>query len=334
VELNIGTALPGHKNPISESKAGYKQLLKWGASSLLSLHPPAPSTQKTALQAIRDTPRLDASQWSALDLSLIVAAGDKEKAMMIQNTLTALADTWGSKTDIPEITQLFRIHTAFYLFGVTSSTNCKSGCDRTSLSHAVALTVAQVLGSIRPNPDIWEAVLDLLLNYKQKVDNFESGINSKNDYMHDVALCLQTQHGYDDNTLAPTLIGTLTTDNCGIIVIQQLVFQNLVEVASRVVAWNTGLFGFKFGLASSTSHSPHWKSVMPFAVLVKTTDQTGTTSKGQIQHVTKDSGKLYQTSAMKEIWSKMMNDASGFRGSTNGKPWSLYDENTPFGQFP
>lgn len=108
------------------------------------------------------------------------------------------------------------------LLNVTTVVNCKSGCDRTALVHAISVAVSQLLAALPPNHPNHVAALDCLRNFMP---------------LSTMVAAVGVPEGVDGVSLQIA------------VAFRNGVFFNLIEAGARIVVYSTGVTGFKFGLS-------------------------------------------------------------------------------------
>ncbi|KAH3764788.1 hypothetical protein Pelo_3347 [Pelomyxa schiedti] len=142
------------------------------------------------------------------------------------------------------VQRLMAVTTINSLLKVVTAMNCKSGCDRTSISFAVATAINMILIT-RPDPETLSLLADVILNYETMEPPELKGLYNED------ALNLML----DDPSMSKKMLLMLEFRNC--------FFANLIEVGWTITILSTGVPGLKIGRSGSLFANPVVRSLVP-----------------------------------------------------------------------
>eukprot|EP00668_Euglena_longa_P035130 GGOE01045126.1.p1 GENE.GGOE01045126.1~~GGOE01045126.1.p1 ORF type:complete len:657 (+),score=181.43 GGOE01045126.1:252-1973(+) len=140
------------------------------------------------------------------------------------------------------------------LLGIVSCMNCKSGCDRCGLVHALT-TAANIVFDNHSARGDWEVFARTCVEFDTLAETVDEHTQTFEKFV--VALT-QWQHQYDDNDRALLLVSE----------IRNWAFVALMNIGWRVNIRSTGLAGLKFHLGS-VSANPHVAGALPPYIIGK-----------------------------------------------------------------
>uniref|UniRef100_A0A7S1N8E2 Uncharacterized protein n=1 Tax=Eutreptiella gymnastica TaxID=73025 RepID=A0A7S1N8E2_9EUGL len=193
--------------------------------STVSLIPPALSTLLTGLQALCHLVR---SQYPPV--------GDEHRHAKDSKPLT-------------RVSEFLSLALLDRCLGVTSCSNCKSGCDRSGLVHGLT-TALNVLVDKYPNPWDQKVLLAVCIDFDRFAETVDESTDTFEQYICNIAKWEQCRRGELDRALS------FVTE------LRNWTFINIMEIGWRINIHSTGLCGLKFHLGS-VSANPHVVATLP-----------------------------------------------------------------------
>jgi hypothetical protein len=141
------------------------------------------------------------------------------------------------------------------LLGVVSCLNCKSGCDRSGLVHALS-TALNLLVDSHPNPWDTKVFAAVCFDFDVLVENVDEYTQTPEQFVASLAQWELCKRGDVDRAMS--FVSEL----------RNWTFVVLMDIGWRINIHSTGLTGLKFHLGS-VSANPHVVSVLPPFVLGK-----------------------------------------------------------------